>query len=169
MTGVGQTLPGQQPTIYSSNTFNPLGNPYGLAVSLDSGTTLSLLPFSLFTKIGSDYPGAALDYDGTAYIVPCKAPPGSVDFIFGNETIHIPYSDFIWQARPTRCQLGIAPVPDTDPKQSILGDSFLRAAYVVHDLENQEIWLGQADECGSNVVPLGTGVDLVPQISGCRC
>jgi len=40
---------------------------------------------------------------------------------------------------------------------------------VVHDLENQEIWLDQADECGSNVVPLGTGVDLVPQIGGCQC
>lgn len=47
-----------------------------------------------------------------------------------------------------------------------LGDTFLRAAYVVYDQENRNLHLAQAADCGSNVVVIGTGPDAVPSSTG---
>lgn len=161
LTGIGQTVPGQSSKSYAL----PSGNANGLPVFLDSGSTLSWIPASLFTAIGQDYPGARLDSAGTHYVVPCNAPSGSIDFTFSGKTISVAYSDFIWNTDGT-CYLGITPEPSGE---YILGDSFLRAAYVVYDVDNQNLWLDQADECGSNVIAIGKGPDAVPQVKGCRC
>lgn len=52
------------------------------------------------------------------------------------------------------------------PDQPVLGDSFLRAAYVVYDQDNSNIHLAQAAECGSNLVAISSGEDAVPSSSG---
>ncbi|OCK98072.1 acid protease [Cenococcum geophilum 1.58] len=161
LTGIGQTVPGQSSKSYAL----PSGNSKGLPVFLDSGGTLSSIPASLFTAIGQDYPGARLDSTGTLYDVPCNAPSGSIDFTFGGKTISVAYSDFIWNTDGT-CFLGIKSEPSGE---YVLGDSFLRAAYVVYDVDNQNLWLDQADECGSNVIAIGKGPDAVPQVKGCGC
>lgn len=43
-----------------------------------------------------------------------------------------------------------------------LGDAFLRAAYVVFDIDNRNIHVAQAASCGSNITVIGKGPDAVP-------
>lgn len=48
----------------------------------------------------------------------------------------------------------------------MLGDSFLRAAYVVFDQDNRNLHLAQAANCGTNVVAISSGKHAVPSLSG---
>lgn len=52
--------------------------------------------------------------------------------------------------------------------EPVLGDSFLRAAYVVYDQDNGNIHLAQAADCGAheNLVAISSGRDAVPSTSG---
>jgi len=98
-------------------------------VILDSGTTLSYVPQSLFNAILADFPEAALQSNG-AYSVPCSyaTQSGSMDFGFGNAIINVPYSQFILQLGGGSCYLGV--IPSTSSIAiPILGDTFLRGAY----------------------------------------
>ena len=56
---------------------------------------------------------------------------------------------------------GIAPSQGTT---SVLGDTFLRSAYVVYDLANNEISLAQTNfnSTSSHVVEIGSGAGSVP-------
>jgi hypothetical protein len=163
LTGAGQSVPGQPEKTYNLGTT-------GIPVLLDSGGTVSRLPPSLVLAIENDYPGTTtLDPSSGYYIVDCDVPAGSVDFTFGTKTVQVPYSEFIWHVpSTTQCVLGMLPETDSPPLY-VLGDSFLRAAYVVFDLDNQNIWIDQADDCGSNIVAIGKGINAVPQIAGCNC
>lgn len=142
-----------------------------LGVILDSGSTLTYLPASLasavFEAVGADYePGAS-----TAY-VPCDlaSAPGNLTFSFGPAAeITVPLSELVLDftdvtGRRLRfgddgqpaCMFGIAPSPGGT---NILGDTFLRSAYVVFDLGNNEVSLAQSnfDVQGSDVVEIGSG------------
>ena len=59
------------------------------------------------------------------------------------------------------CIFGIAPA---DGSTAVLGDTFLRSAYVVYDLTNNEISLAQTDfnSSTSHVSEIGTGIASVP-------
>ena len=59
------------------------------------------------------------------------------------------------------CVFGVAPYGDSG---ALLGDTFLRSAYVVYDLANNEISLAQTnfDATTSNVREIGSGSDSVP-------
>lgn len=51
----------------------------------------------------------------------------------------------------------------------VLGDTFLRAAYVVYDWDNRNIHLANSADCGSQLVAIGKGPDAVPILTGgCR-
>lgn len=54
----------------------------------------------------------------------------------------------------------------TGTDEPVLGDSFLRAAYVVYDQDNGNIHLAQAANCGSNLVAVSSGADAVPSMTG---
>jgi len=60
------------------------------------------------------------------------------------------------------CSLFVDTVANDPSGSIILGDSFLRSAYVVYDLENNEIANGQtafnATSSNIKVIPLGTGL-----------
>ncbi|KAH8887161.1 acid protease, partial [Thozetella sp. PMI_491] len=136
-----------------------------LTVLLDSGSTLSYLPAYLHTAIGTNFPTAQLDPGGSGYyIVSCDVAnqPGSVDFKFGGKTIKVAYKDIIWFVGSNVCVIGTRPTSGI----YILGDSFLRAAYVVFDQDQQNIHLAQAANCGTNLVAIGTGPNAVPSIVG---
>jgi Eukaryotic aspartyl protease len=130
LNSVGNTRPGAS----SSKLYTTTG--YSQPVILDSGTTLSYIPPSLFNAILPDFPGAVLQSDGS-YTVPCSfaSQSGTMDFGFGSVIINVPYSQFVWQPSPGTCYLGVAPMPAglTIP---ILGDTFLRGAYG----ESKEQW-----------------------------
>jgi Eukaryotic aspartyl protease len=161
MTGAGQSVSGGSQKSYSLGAT-------GIPILFDSGSTVSYLPPSLISAIATDYPGAQFDPLSGFYNVSCDAPAGSVDFSFGTKTVKVPYSDFIWHKGAAQCVLGMMPETES-PAIYILGDSFLRAAYVVFDVDNQNIWIDQADDCGSNIVAIGKGASAVPQIAGCHC
>ncbi|KAH6694236.1 aspartic peptidase domain-containing protein [Leptodontidium sp. MPI-SDFR-AT-0119] len=160
MKSVGITKPGEVTSkLYAPSSSDPLGQP----VFLDSGGTISRLPTALVNSIIADFPGATEDGDSGLYLVDCSVgdQAGTVDFGFGNTVINVPYSEFIWHIEGF-CYLGIA-VDDVTP---VLGDSFLRAAFVVYDQDNQNLHLANAKNCGTNLVAIGTGPDAVPSVVG---
>ncbi|KAH8899940.1 acid protease, partial [Thozetella sp. PMI_491] len=136
-----------------------------IAVLLDSGSTMSTLPVSVFNAIAKNFPTATLDASGL-YTVDCAvtSQAGTVDFTFAGKTIKVAYKDFVWHAG-SFCVLG---VEGSDTAIPILGDTFLRAAFVVFDQDNQNIHIAQAADCGSNLVAITKGADAVPsQVGDC--
>ncbi len=154
MTGVGVTLPDGK--IDKTDALS-------VPVFLDSGTTITSLPTPIYLAFTAFFPGGYRDPQTDDYIVPCtlKELAGSIDFYFGTKTIRVSLNDFIWETQGI-CVLGVVP-EDTEPT---LGDTFLRAAYVVCDQDNRNIHLAQAAECGTNLVAIGSGPDAVPSSAG---
>ncbi|KAK5112750.1 hypothetical protein LTR62_003848 [Meristemomyces frigidus] len=132
---------------------------YPLPAVLDSGTTLTYIPTSLLSPILT-YFGAISD-NSSAYLVPCNISslPGTLDFRFGSQQsgpiISVPFSELAPPAYNTSgdpmtftdgtaaCQFGLAAADETTP--IIFGDTFLRSAYVVYDLDSLQIGIANAN------------------------
>ncbi|KAI0129168.1 aspartic peptidase domain-containing protein, partial [Xylariales sp. AK1849] len=145
------SLAHKPPTAQTSTTIT--NTPISLIV--DSGTTLSLLPENVVDALAGQFPGALSDGQG-GYKVPCayQSQPGTVDFSFGNVRISVPYSEFIWNSGTTEnCFLGAWNNPAVDVY--ILGDTFLRGAYVVFDQDSRALYMGNYINCGdSSLAPV---------------
>jgi hypothetical protein len=143
-------------------------------VLLDSGTSLTYLPNAITSAI---YQAVGAQYDssqGYAYVHCSIAQNTStLDYTFSSPTISVSMSELVFPIDNSRgqpltftdgsqaCVFGIAPAgQDT----VILGDTFLRSAYVVYDLANNEISIAQTNfnATKSNVVEVGTGSSAVP-------
>ncbi|KAG4434495.1 hypothetical protein IFR05_010038 [Cadophora sp. M221] len=135
-----------------------------IAVFLDSGGTLSMLPASIVRPLAAAFPGAQNVGSGQ-YTVPCSAmnQTGFVDFGFGEKIIRVPWKEFVWFVEPGLCALGLM---EGGEGTNILGDTFLRAAFVVYDQDNQNLHLAESADCGSNLVAIGRGIDAVPSGAG---
>jgi len=179
MTSVGITLPGSSTKIYTNPAYNQ-------AVFLDSGNTLSHLPADLVGAILSDFPGA-VDQGNGQYMVDCAyaSQDGFMEFGFGETTIHVPLHEFIWEHTPGICVFGAVANAANDVDWILGGetsltfvlmtskvvltidlDTFLRSAYVIYDQDNRNLLLANSANCGTNVVPIGSGPDAVPSITG---
>lgn len=133
-------------------------------VFLDSGSTFSHLPRPIYQAFADAFdPDVMYDPRTGYYYVPCEVADleASVDFYFGAKAIRVPLRDFIWHVQGY-CILGVLP-EDSEP---ILGDTFLRAAYVVFDQDNRNLHIAQAANCGTNLVAIGSGEDAVPSSTG---
>jgi len=116
-----------------------------IPVLLDSGSSLMYLPDSvteaLYTQFNAQY-----DSNQGAAFVSCDLAnqQGSLDFSFSGATISVPLNELVITAAVSRgrpvCILGVSPAGNSMP---VLGDTFLRSAYVVYDLSNNEISLAQ--------------------------
>lgn len=124
-----------------------------LAVLLDSGTSITYLPddmaADIFERVGAEYS----ESQGLAFI-PCSARSASepLRFTFSDPVIEVSMSELVLDvAGVTRgqsllneeeevCMFGIG-LAEEGP--IVLGDTFMRSAYVVFDLENNEISLAQ--------------------------
>jgi len=137
---------------------------------LDSGTYDTELPASIANAIIS---GMGAVYSGGSNIVPCRYTNADATIIFGfggpgGPQISVPMSEMVVDAGITfsdgskACYLGIDAVDESLGGSIILGDTFLRSAYVVYDLENQVIALAQAkfNVTDSSVVPIPSGTGL---------
>ncbi|SCO81687.1 uncharacterized protein FRV6_05900 [Fusarium oxysporum] len=135
---------------------------------LDSGYTFSKLNKELAEQIFRDV-GAELDRELGFYMVDCKLRDhaGGLVLNFGENTIiTVPLRELIYTAQGL-CAVGVEPVEEG--KQQILGDSFLRAAYVVFDFDNKNVHIAQAANCTSEIVAIGAGSDAVPSVtSNCQ-
>jgi hypothetical protein len=114
-----------------------------IPVLLDSGSSLMYLPDAIadtiFTAVNAQY-----SEDQGAAFVDCalRYAEGSIDFTFTGPTISVKLDELVIVAGIDRgepvCILGIAPAGSSTP---VLGDTFLRSAYVVYDIEHNEISL----------------------------
>jgi Eukaryotic aspartyl protease len=148
-----------------------------LALALVSGNTLTYLPNPLAQAIYQEV-GAFFDQNSGEAFIPCSQAslPGTLNFTFSSATIAVPMRELVLdvldnggsgnpatiggQGTPA-CVFGIAPALGT-PLQ--LGATFMRSAYLVFDMDNNEISLAQTNfnANGTDVVEIGTGKGSVP-------
>ncbi|KAG6364573.1 hypothetical protein INS49_006175 [Diaporthe citri] len=183
-TGELQTLPIQaEGSVYAEFLITMTGVSFNgetiaqdqaLAVLLDSGSSLTYLPNDMVETI---YDKVSAQYDsneGAAYIACSMANSNStLDFTFSSPVISVEMNELVLDLvtasgkRPRfsdgteACLFGVAPAGSSS---MVLGDTFLRSAYVVYDLENNEISIAQTNfnATTSNVLEIGTGADAVP-------
>ncbi|KAF8859938.1 acid protease, partial [Acephala macrosclerotiorum] len=180
MTSFGLT--GQQ-----GSTTNFTTSSFEEPVILDSGTTLVYLPDVLVQDLVSRLDGAVDDSTGGIY-VPCSMrddnPKMTFNFGFGGSkgiVIQVPASELIFDLNGAFSTGGYAPqVPFDNPcalalmgdggqgGPYILGDTFLRSAYVVYDLKNNLIALAQTNfnSTTSSIVEFQASATSIPNVSG---
>lgn len=129
-------------------------NSTDLAVFLDSGATLTLLPTALADAVAADFGARGTDLNGF-YSVDCALAGlgGSLDFEFPGVNISVPYAEMIREIPSllgTVCYLGISPSEDF----VLLGDTMLRSAYAIFDQTNDVIHLAPYVNCGKNEVEI---------------
>lgn len=176
-TALGITTKSGSQTITSSSFKSP--------ALLDSGTTLSIVPNDIYESLVKFF-DATLDQAGDA-IVKCNLldDSGTLDFTFGGSdgpVVKVPFSEFALPATSSTgqqatfndgslaCYLGLQGT-GSDPTQQdpvILGDTFLRSAYVVYDLDNKQISLAQTvfNATDSNVVEITSASPVASVVSG---
>lgn len=145
-----------------------------IAVLLDTGSSLSYLPDSITEAIYEQVDAQYDSSEGAAYVACSLASNTStLDFTFSSPTIQVPMNELVIpvtssSGRPLTftdgteaCLFGIAPAGSST---SVLGDTFIRSAYLVYDLDNNEISIAQTvfNTTTSNVVEITTGTDAVP-------
>ncbi|KAL9048935.1 MAG: hypothetical protein Q9162_007476 [Coniocarpon cinnabarinum] len=148
---------------------------------LDSGTSIALFPDDLANQLYTQY-GAQYSGEIGAYVAPCylQTANATLDFQFGGAggpTIRVPVSEFLLdltkQGLPyapkfsnghTACMLGFQAAQG---QPILLGDTFLRSAYVVYDLDNREISIAETvfNSSSSNVQEIQPGPKGVPNVA----
>ena len=150
---------------------------YAEAAILDSGTTITLLPDDIAQMVFEEL-GASMDRELGAVVVPCALADksGTLNYGFGGvggPTIQVAVSQLVlpltlpngqdatYNNGAAACQLGIQAAGDLPV---LFGDTFLRSAYVVYDLDNNRIALAQTDfnATDSNVVAFESGGAAIP-------
>jgi hypothetical protein len=153
---------------------------YAEAAILDSGTTITLLPDDVALLVFEEL-GATVSQQLGAVVVPCNLAKntGTLNYGFGGPggpTIKVSVSDLVLPLTLTNgrsptysdgqaaCQLGIQAAGNLPV---LFGDTFLRSAYVVYDLDNNRIALAQTDfnATGSNIVPFASSGAPIPSAS----
>ncbi|RCK56525.1 Candidapepsin-8 [Candida viswanathii] len=105
---------------------------------LDSGTSWTYLPQEYADAIAEKFNATWLD-DEEYYSVGCDSVPGNVTYTFAaGATITVPFDDLLFHDTETECYLGIGRAA-----YFILGDTFLRRAYTVFNLDDETISLAQ--------------------------
>jgi Eukaryotic aspartyl protease len=172
MTSVSFTTQNGTETALTSSTFS-------LPVILDSGTTITYVPQSILSQIITKV-GGVLDPGGSGIIlVDCDLRTADsnafISFGFGGSggpIINVPISEVIRSLRSSTvtgspfkrsCTLGIKA-----DSIYLLGDTFLRSAYVVYDLKNNMVGLAQTnfEATDSNIVEVAASATAIPSLTG---
>lgn len=148
---------------------------FPLAAVLDTGSSLSYLPSQMVAEIFRSV-DAVFDTDLGAAYVPCDLNKSTAkfEFEFSKPKISVGMDELVIDPGPTSdgrpltftdgtpaCIFGITTAQNNI---NILGDTLLRSAYVVYDLDNNEISLAQTrfNTTKNDVVEIGKGSDAVP-------
>lgn len=142
----------------------------GSALALfDSGTSLTLLPQDVLATVLTSFPSAQYDRRAGYYIVDCteSTQAGHFTFTFGSTSITVGLNEYVLSGEGS-CALGFNPSPDAN---YVLGDTFLRSAYVVYDLVNRKVGVAQSNFNGgsSDIVPFPSYGASIPQATGDTC
>ena len=170
MTGVNLVSNGQSQPIELAET----------GVLLDSGSTLTYLPPTTCLGIYNALNAYYNEQDETAYVdCSLQGSPTTIEFLFSGIVISVPMNELVLPAgtdaygNPAQledgtllCTFGIA--VGSGRSGYTLGDTFLRSAYVVYDLANNEISLAQTNfnSVSSNVMAIAEGQNSVPDATG---
>lgn len=142
-------------SVVANGTTIPLGG----SALLDSGTTLTYLPTSQFNAVGRAL-GGTYNAQLQAYTWSCNQPSTQyLSYNFNGVTIKVPLSNLSLSLYDNNgnvdqdtCAIGVF---NSGSTLSILGDNFLRSAYVVYNLDANTIRLGQASYSTSeNIVAI---------------
>ncbi|KAJ5180349.1 hypothetical protein N7492_003559 [Penicillium capsulatum] len=155
--------------VTSSKTKKYTSDSLPAAVLLDSGSSLTYLPNAIVKDIYDDLDVLYIESSGVGY-VPCSLAEKNTNlsYTFSSPTIHVPLrelvldnGDMYFRNGDRACVFGIVPAGGSS---SVLGDTFLRSAYVVYDLANNEISLANTNfnATEDNILEIGTGDDAVP-------
>ncbi|CAO2648271.1 Nn.00g075380.m01.CDS01 [Neocucurbitaria sp. VM-36] len=153
-----------------NNTNGSIFQNENVAVLLDSGTSFMYLPNNVVRSLYHTF-DAQYDASQGAAFVDCSLgdQEGSLDFNFSGVTISVPINELVVVTDVSKgqavCALGIGPAGSSI---SILGDTFLRSAYVVYDLANNEISLAQTNfnATTENIQEIQNGTAGVPNATG---
>ncbi|KAJ5972671.1 uncharacterized protein N7479_002589 [Penicillium vulpinum] len=151
----------------STKTLSSSSIPVG--VLLDSGSSLSYLPDSLVEEIYNDL-GVSYESDSGIGYIDCSLAEQSISLSYtfsspkinvGIDEMIIDVGDLYFKNGRRACVFGIVPAGGST---AVLGDTFLRSAYVVYDLANNEISLANTNfnTTENDVLEIGTGSDSVP-------
>ena len=158
---------------------------FPIPVVLDSGTTLSYLPTDLAKQIWTEVGAIYLNNDGNneinAAVIPCSRASEKGNFTFGfggpggpvipvgMDELVLPltdgnppkFSSATKYKNQNMCGFG---VQNFSSGPFLLGDSFLRSAYVVYDLVNNQVALAATDfnATKSNAVPFASSGAPIP-------
>lgn len=135
-------------------------------VVLDTGSSLCELPTDIVDSMASTL-GAEEDEQSGLLIVDCSLMTDSntMDFAFAGVTVSVPMTSFILQDGQY-CILGVQALQSGSGITALLGDSFLRSAYVVFDQTNMKIGIAQFDNCGTNEQAIPTGTNGATSFTG---
>ncbi|CCG22089.1 hypothetical protein CORT_0B03810 [Candida orthopsilosis Co 90-125] len=112
---------------------------------LDPSSTFSYFRRSQIRDIVTTLNGQFSSYVG-AYVIDCKYKnsESTYDITFTNKSIRVPVSDLVIESSlNSTCYLGVFEI-SVGSLYVLLGDNILRNAYVVYDLEDNEVHIGQA-------------------------
>lgn len=117
-----------------------------LPALLDSGTTLTYAPFDVVNAIGHKY--GKYNRIMSGYMVSCSLKGDPIEFTFKDTTIKVPIENFLYRLSrildvydDDQCLIGIVA---GERNLIVLGENFLRAAYVLYDLEDNQCGIAQA-------------------------
>ena len=140
VTGLSLTPPSGSTTGIGSSSLFPVN------VLLDSGSSFASLPTGMANALASAM-GASYSRQLGGYILPncdTQYSKGTINFFFSGVEISVPYDELIVNPTGTDgspfqyengspvCMLGI--LAGTSDNTAVLGDTFLRSAYIVYDL-----------------------------------
>ncbi|KFY91835.1 hypothetical protein V500_04453 [Pseudogymnoascus sp. VKM F-4518 (FW-2643)] len=163
---------------------------FAIPVILDSGTTHTLLPRTVVNAIIRGLGAYDFTNEVGAILVDCGLRTQNPDFVFGyrfgnsttGPTINVNLSELIldfngldqslikdsFKAWDSVCYLAIADSSTvTSEAIYLLGDTFLRSAYVVYDIDNDEIGIAQSNFNSetNKIVEIMAG-EKIPSITG---
>jgi len=136
---------------------------------LDSGTTLTYLPAQIVSQL-VDAAGATYDSRSDIYLLACDKSDANatLNYQFGGPagpTIKVPFSELVLPVRNSNgeflqidgeqyCVFGVKESEGINV--FLFGDTFLRSAYVVYDLDGKTIGLAQAitQSTESNIIEI---------------
>ncbi|KAK6534679.1 hypothetical protein TWF281_005986 [Arthrobotrys megalospora] len=137
---------------------------------LDTGASFTYLPYDIADQLVQLVGAVTVpEYKGPAVNCTKRSLEGSVNFEFAGTTISVKLRDFIIDAtdEPNEdnhilCYFGILGM--SEGSVLTLGDTFLRSAYVVYDMDNEAISIGQTifNSTSTNIMEIGSGPDAVP-------
>jgi len=165
--------------VSSTGTDSLTSTQFPIPAVLDSGTTLSYLPDDLAAQVWNEA-GAVYSADIGVAAVPCSMADSKGYFSFGlggtgGPLINITMDELVLDASSgqaptftsgrykgqTACEFGIQ---NLTSGPYLLGDTFLRSAYVVYDLVNNQIAIAPTDfnSTTSNVVAFASSGAPIP-------